>query len=207
VREDWHNGYEEHQDIICDIVTLLGEVFHSAIERGENLVEAHQICGNKLHIKFEWGDMDSFDDCAVEHLTSKNIYNGYPKCMLRKMWRDLALKWIVKKDQATLDAITKQCLKPNKHPTDALASPILKPPGFSSTAGLHGISLKMWTRPMKRARMREHDNAIIHRLNKLTRISSPLERKDRAAVEDEWDGGDEEMQKTRTVLKKLLQLA
>ncbi|KUJ09198.1 uncharacterized protein LY89DRAFT_690697, partial [Mollisia scopiformis] len=114
VRENWHDRYDDHNELQLELVTLLvawqQEIFHCAILPGERLLEAYKAMvvvdewiqkerGNEFNVRVDWREGDA--SWSVDDVEGKKVYEGLPENIQAKMWRDLLLKSFVTCEAAT----------------------------------------------------------------------------------------------------------
>jgi len=98
------------------ITNWQGEIFRAAIEKGEQLGDAHvalivvdiwirRMKSNEANTGTEWDHMDSFARNVLKDSKRRVIFKGYPEHIQVKLWRDTAVQAIIHGDQNTTNAI------------------------------------------------------------------------------------------------------
>lgn len=217
VREDWHDGYDDHMEIQIELVDAIAnwmtEIFQSAVKPGERIAEAYEALlmaehwmqkerANEFNVRVDWREGDS--EWTVDDVDGAKVYKGFPEKILTKMWRDLALKAIVTKDVVTLNDIIAHCYEQDttkkEHKKDCF--------------GDEPVDCLFALQGQKLIEYNAKAEASYNRMDELSKKFPGYEALPRGPttnincegypVEDEWYADDLAMQAAREELKTLL---
>jgi hypothetical protein len=162
--------------------------------------------GNEFDVNCDWRE-GTGASWTVDNTDGKKICKGLPGRIQTKMWRDVALKSVVTKDQDALHTIMGHCYQtaPTRYESN-------KP--RSGEELVEDIFAVKGARLLEYRRREESTKALIAKIykNHASR-SGPGRQEDDDyenrnmncyLIEDEWYVDDAEMQNARAILKKLL---